>query len=501
MVTMLLYIGVNLLIRTNAKNRRFDMEEYLGKSKKVLFRIIFGRTLITIIFIIIQFLIFLFMLGWMKDYAAQMAGMMSIISFIVLVYIINKEESPEYKITWIILICILPILGLLLYAYVKTNIGYRKLKREICFIEESSKNILGIENLTNEDLSSVSSDVRGLFYYLQNTCGFPVYKNCNITYFPVGENKFVSMMEEIEKAKEFIFMEYFIIERGYMWNTILELLKKKAKEGIEVRVMYDGMCSIALLPYDYPKDLQSMNLKAKMFSPIHPLFSTEQNNRDHRKILIIDGKVAFNGGVNIADEYINQKDKFGHWKDNAVKIEGGAVNAFTRMFLQLWNAGLKEIESFEPYFREVNNEKEIDGYVLPYADGPTNDRDIAKRVYLELIDKARRYINIITPYFIVEQDFIETLCYAAERGVEVNILVPGIPDKKIPFMIAHTFFPRLLSSGVKIHKYTPGFTHAKMMVVDNEIAVIGTINLDYRSLYLHFECATLIYRNDVIGEM
>ena len=310
------------------------------------------------------------------------------------------------------------------------------------------------------------------------------------------------MLKELEKAKKFIFLEYFIVERGKMWNSILEILERKAKEGVEVRFMYDGMCSLLLLPYSYPKKLRALGIKAKMFSPIRPLMSTSQNNRDHRKIVVIDGRVAFTGGVNLADEYINEKKKFGHWKDTAVKVEGDAVKSFTIMFLQMWNSSEWGTEEYGKYVQtEPEAEWEDAGFVIPYGDGPATSENVAETVYLDIIHNAVKYVHIMTPYFIVDNAMLDALQFAARRGVDVRIIIPHIPDKKPIFAMSRTFYPDLLAAGIKVYEYKPGFIHAKVFVSDDKKAVVGTINMDYRSLYHHFECAAYLYKSKAVADV
>ncbi len=288
-----------------------------------------------------------------------------------------------------------------------------------------------------------------------------------------------------------------------MWNAVLDILKEKVKEGVEVRVMYDGMCSIVLLPYKYPQKLREYGIKAKMFAPIMPFLSTNQNNRDHRKIVVIDGKVAFTGGINLADEYINQKTVYGHWKDTAVKITGDAVQSFTVMFLQMWNVSEKGSEDYAGYLQEIKFDHPLshDGFVIPYGETPTMRQEVAKTVYASMINSASRYVHIMTPYFIVDREFLDVMRYAAERGVEVAMILPGIPDKKVVYYIARTFYPELLKAGIKVYEYVPGFVHAKIFVSDDVSATVGTVNLDYRSFYHHFECGAYFYENQVVAKV
>lgn len=356
---------------------------------------------------------------------------------------------------------------------------------------------------TEEAIRKCPSYFRGFAHYMENGAGYPVYHNSTAVYYPLGENKFADLLAELKKAKHFIFLEYFIIERGIMWNAVLDILKEKVKEGVEVRVMYDGMCSILKLPHKYPEELKKYGIKAKMFAPIMPLLSTNQNNRDHRKIVVIDGNVAFTGGVNLADEYINEVEIYGHWKDVAIKITGDSVRSFTIMFLQMWNVSEKGSEDYEKYINNIEYERPLyhDGFVIPYGETPTMKEEVAKTVYESIINSAVEYVHIMTPYFIIEREFLDSMRYAAERGVEVCMILPHIPDKKIVFYIARTFYPELLAAGIRVYEYTPGFVHAKVFVSDDVSATVGTINLDYRSFYHHFECGAYLYDNKAVGKI
>ena len=338
--------------------------------------------------------------------------------------------------------------------------------------------------------------------YVSDKGGFPVFDNSKVEYFPLGEDKFKALVEELEKAQKFIFMEYFIVAEGRMWNTILEILKRKVKEGVEVRFMYDGTCTVSLLPHSYPKKLEAYGIRCKVFNPIKPALSTTQNNRDHRKIVVIDGHTAFTGGINLADEYINEKERFGHWKDTAVMVKGEAVRSFTWMFLQLWGYNVKD-ENYEKYLDIEQPVCPVSrrGYVIPYGDSPLDTENVGELVYMDILNTARDYVHIMTPYLILDNEMITALTYAAKRGVDVKIIMPGIPDKTYAFALAKTYYPELLRAGVKIYQYEPGFVHAKEFTSDGNKAVVGTINLDYRSLYLHFECAVYMYQVDEIARI
>ena len=315
-----------------------------------------------------------------------------------------------------------------------------------------------------------------------------MYQNTAMTYFPGGEAKFEELLRQLETAEEYIFVEYFIIDEGLMWGKILEVLARKALQGVDVRVMYDGTCEFSTLPRNYPRLLEKLNIQCKVFSPVQPFVSTHYNYRDHRKILVIDGRVGFTGGVNLADEYINHIQKHGRWKDAAVMLEGEAVRSLTAQFLQMWGI-LKEPEYEQFLTRPIPVPENAKGVAAPYGDCPLDGERVGEMVYIDLLNRARDYIHIMTPYLILDGELETALKFAAERGVDVHLILPGKPDKRFPYALAKSHYSALLDSGVKISEWSPGFVHAKVFVVDGREAVVGTINLDYRSLYHHFEDA------------
>lgn len=467
------------------------------------FKIIFSRMLVIFLMIILQVLVLLASFLWLGRYFHYLWEGMTLLGAILIIYIVNRDEPAEFKISWIIPICILPVLGALIYVFVISNAGGIGLKAKMYVRTKETEGLLRMSEEAAEAVKECPKSYQGFSHYMEQRAGYPTYHNSEAVYYPLGEEKFKDLLEELKKAERYIFLEYFIVERGIMWNAVLEILKEKAKEGVEVRVMYDGMCSIVLLPYSYPKELQKYGIKAKMFAPIIPFLSTSQNNRDHRKIVVIDGKVAFTGGVNLADEYINEKVVYGHWKDVAVKVTGDAVRSFTVMFLQMWNVSEKGKEDYEKYLQGIEYEQPLyhDGFVIPYGGTPTRKEEVTKMVYQSMINQAEEYVHIMTPYFIVDREFLDAMRYAAERGVEVAMILPHIPDKRIVYYIARTFYPSLLRAGIKVYEYTPGFIHAKAIVSDNISAAVGTVNLDYRSFYHHFECGVSFYDNQVVGKV
>ena len=472
-------------------------------AKKKFFKMVFSRAGIFVILILIQLLVFLGIPYYLKEYATFIYSAMSVMEIVVLVYIINTEGNPAFKMTWMLCVMALPVIGTVFYIYVHLQLETRFVQNRLAALRMETEPYMDQDEKVTEALWASKSANAQLSYYLSHQLGFPTYRNTEVEYFPVGEDKFASMIKELEKAEKFIFMEYFIVEEGIMWDTILEILKRKVNEGVEVRFMYDGMCAFDLLPYSYPKKLQKFGIKCKMSNKIRPFVSTIQNNRDHRKICVIDGQTGYVGGVNLADEYINEKERFGHWKDTGVRLLGEGVFNLTIMFLEMWNAFQKpdfDYEAFRPHRWHPETFK-TDGYVIPYADTPLDNEELGENVYINILNQAKDYVYIATPYLLISDEMERALCLAAKRGVDVRILMPGIPDKPMVFYMAKSYYPPLLEAGVKIYEYTPGFVHAKSYVCDDQIGTVGSINMDFRSLYLHFECGTMLYQCEAIHDI
>ena len=476
----------------------------MKKARKLL-RIIFGRTAFVVMSLLLQISILLAGFRFLSHYMVYIYGGFTLLSAFVILYVVNKDENPSFKLAWIIPITVIPVFGTLLYLFLELQWEGKIINRRLRENISDTQPYLKQNPRYMEQLAKISRSNANLAAYIENSGSYPVYGNTNVKYYPVGEEMFEDMKKELEKAKRFIFMEYFIVERGEMWDSILEILERKVQEGVEVRFMYDGMCCLVLLPYSYPRELRAKGLKAKMFAPIRPALSTYQNNRDHRKILVIDGHTAFTGGINLADEYINRKVRFGHWKDTGIMVKGDAVTSFTMMFLQMWNITEKEPEDYGRYLRDPEffypPELSMEGFVIPYGDSPLDQETVGELVYLDIINTARNYVHIMTPYLILNYELVQALQFAAKRGVETIIIMPHIPDKEYAFLLAKAHYEELIRAGAQIYEYTPGFVHAKVFTSDDEKAVVGTINMDYRSLYLHFECAAYIYRNEVIKDV
>lgn len=463
---------------------------------KKLLTSIFGRLFIFGVAIAVQVAWLMYSLYSLGGYSKAINILLTILSLFVVIYIINGRSNPAVKLAWIVPILVFPILGGVLFLISGGKGPKRKLARTI-----AAQHARGVRYLPdNTQVLQQLNDPNwiGQSRYLARQ-GFPLYAGTQSEYYPIGEEAFAALLEELEKAEKFIFMEYFIIQPGLMWDTILEVLVRKAHQGVDVRVLYDDVGSVGKVPYHYYKKLEASGIHAAAFNHFIPFYSTVMNNRDHRKITVIDGNVAFTGGINFADEYINAVTRFGHWKDNAVKLTGEGVWSLTLLFLEQWNAvhnSADDLPRYRPTISVPSN-----GYVQPYGDTPLDDEYLGENVYLNMINGAKRYVYFMTPYLIIDNEVQTALCLAAKRGVDVRIITPGIPDKKIVWDLTRSYYPELLLAGVRIYEYTPGFLHSKISVCDDELAVVGTINLDYRSLYLHFENACLFFGGSTVGQV
>lgn len=476
-------------------------QQIVEKGKKGIFQVVFGRTTVILLLLLLQVGILVMVTGLLQEYIVYAYWAFILLTDITVIVIINREGNPGFKLTWMVPITLFPVFGILLYLFVELQPGTRLMNRRLLGRVRQMRQFAVQNPEITESLKEQDPQMANLAQYIHSRGGGTAYQNTAATYYPSGEDKFAALVEELKKAKKFIFMEYFIVAKGRMWGTVLEILKQKVREGVEVRFMYDGTNTVSLLPYDYPRQLEAYGIQCKVFNPIRPALSTSQNNRDHRKIVVIDGLVAFTGGINLADEYINEKDRFGHWKDTAIMVRGDAVRSFTLLFLQMWDIDTRT-DVYEQYLniRQPVIE-DASGYVIPYGDSPLDKETIGELVYMDILNTARNYVHIMTPYLILDNEMITALTFAAKRGVDVKIIMPDIPDKKYAFALAKTYYPELLRAGVKIYQYVPGFVHAKVFSSDDNKAVVGTINLDYRSLYLHFECAVLLYQSREIARV
>lgn len=478
-----------------------------------IFRFLFSRITLLIIFLLIQIFILWGAFEFLNDTLAY--GFFIALSALELLYILNQEGSSLFKISWIVPIILFPVFGGLFYVYIRLQTRVKKMRHRLDRESLMSRSELiqerevseSIKRLPEPELSSING-------YLYGYCGFPAYNDTEVRFFPMGEDFFPVLIEELKKARRFIFMEYFIVAKGSIWDEVLEVLKEKARAGVEIRFMYDGTNAIKNVPFRYDEKLRQAGINAKVFSPVLPALTSYQNHRDHRKICVIDGVTAFTGGLNLADEYANIGSPYGVWKDTAAMFRGKAANSFTMLFLQMWNStrslrGKQEKgNDYGAYsygacssYDEGRGSEDRKGFVIPYGDSPLDKENMGLSVYLSIINEARDYVHIMTPYLILDDQTMTALCYAAKRGVDVRILFPHIPDKPYAFWLGHTYYRELIKNGVRIFEYVPGFVHAKEFICDGRKAVIGSINLDFRSLYLHFENAAYLYDVPAIKDM
>ena len=460
----------------------------LKRGQKGVVHAIFSRFGLVLVLLLLQAFALFSLLQWFGELLPHYFGGTLLVTAAMMVYLLNQDMDNSVRITWLVVTALMPVLGVPLFWYTKSDVGHNALKRRLLDLEGRTRAQLPQNEQTVELLQEQAPEAMPLARYLRGKGGgFPVYADTVATYFNGGEAMFDEMLRQLETAKKYIFLEYFIVDEGLMWGRILEVLARKAAQGVDVRVMYDGTCEFTTLPRDYPSRLEKLGIQCRVFSPVQPFVSTHYNYRDHRKILVIDGKVGFTGGVNLADEYINHIEKYGRWKDAAVMLEGEAVRPLTILFLEMWSI-LRESE-FEKFLSVPPHSVPAKGFAAPYGDCPLDGERVGEMVYIDLLNRAKRYIHIMTPYLILDGELETALKFAAERGVDVHLILPHVPDKKFAYALAKTHYKSLLDSGVKISEWLPGFVHAKVFVVDDSEAVVGTINLDYRSLYHHFENA------------
>jgi len=421
-------------------------------------------------------------------------------------WIANKRINPSYKLAWTILILSVPLVGAAIYLMFGESRLAKEMEESFAMANRVSQDVMKEQPEDRRALRETDLQINKQSVYLRDYAGFPVYRNTATEYFPIGELLYQRMIEELKKAEHFIFLEYFIINNGEMWQSILDILEEKARAGVDVRLVYDDMGSLNTLPARFYEELRSRGIQCEVFNRFRPMISVVLNNRDHRKIMVIDGHTGFTGGINLSDEYINKKVRFGYWKDTGVMLKGEAVWSFTVMFLRMWSVmkgstdELLHLERYRAHYYYIEKFEE-DGFVQPYSDTPLDHETVGENVYLNIINQAKQYVYIFTPYLIIDNEMMTSLCLAAKSGVDVRIVTPGIPDKKLVFLLTRSYYEQLIDSGVRIYEYTPGFIHAKSFVCDDEVATVGTINMDYRSLYLHFECGVWMYRSKAVMQV
>ena len=466
------------------------------------FRLLMSKYGFSIAIILIELFVIFGIILYMSQIAPLVwVTLVFLISVATVIAIVNRSMSPESKVTWLI-VTFVPVFGPLLYLmFGERRLSKKELKQlqELNSIAFHENNGRQLHLQLQETDKSAYGIINALLHMDSNA---EVYDQTDSQFFASGEEMWQQMLEDLKRAEKFIFLEYYIVEEGLMWDSMLEILEEKAAQGVEVKMLYDDIGCMVTLPGDYTVYLRSKGIDAHKFNKVIPRMTVAYNNRDHRKILVIDGQISYTGGINLADEYINHIERFGHWKDSGIRIDGPATQAFTRLFLMNWYINRGEISDFDQYHLE-NQTRSGSGLCIPYGSGPKPiyQMKVGKIVYQKLINQAEDFVYITTPYLIIDYDLTEDIKNAAMRGVDVRIVTPHIPDKKLIQLVTRGAYPDLLSAGVRIFEYTPGFIHSKQMIVDDRFAAVGTINLDYRSLVHHYENAVLLYKTESIADI
>lgn len=470
--------------------------------RKKWFRKLFRRRMLISFLIILQAVFLVCVVSSSSQTSRSLWQLLTAISVFAVLYIVSKRDKGAYKTLWVFLILVFPIFGGLFYLLVNFQATTRRMRKDILRVQKKTAPLYAMPGDAYAEAETQMDKCFPQVRYLQNYAHFPVYANTKTTYLSPGEDFHKELLSRLEHAHQYIFLEFFIIQEGVMWDPILEILKRKAAQGVKVRVMYDDLGCFFMLPVDYQKQLENLGIECVAFNPFRPVLTVKQNNRDHRKIVVIDGKVAFTGGINLADEYINAYEKHGYWKDSAVMLEGKAAWSLTLMFLEMWEVCKKSDEDFSAYYPWQSDPCETpdDGFVLPYADSPMDSENVGEHVYMQILNEAKDYVYINTPYLIVDDSMVSALCLAAKRGVDVRIVTPHIWDKRLVHMTTRSYYRELIRSGVRIYEYGKGFIHAKSFVSDDCVATVGTTNLDFRSLYLHFECGIWMYGSAAVTQ-
>lgn len=464
------------------------------------------RLMFSVLSILLEVLFLIAIFKGLNEYAVFIDNLTRIFAVILVLKIYGRNETSSMKTPWIILILALPILGVALYLLIGMNGGTKKMRMRYKKIDEKLLPLLPENKEVLESLNMSDPKAGNVSNYIERNACYPVYQNTDVTYFDEAVKGLESQLSDLAKAEQFIFMEYHAIEDEYAWGRIQAVLEERVKAGVEVRVFYDDMGSIGFVNLNFARKLEAKGIACRVFNPLLPGLNMFLNNRDHRKITVIDGKVGYTGGYNLANEYFNYTHPYGEWKDTGIRLEGDAVASLTAAFLEMWEASGKEpigeaagkLESQKKYLIQHPYEARQTGYIQPYADCPLDGIQVGEDVYISIVNKADRYCWFMTPYLIITDEMTHALSLAAKRGVDVRIITPGIPDKKLIYSITRSFYHNLVQDGVRIYEWTPGFCHAKMSVADDCMATCGTINLDYRSLYHHFENGCFMADCDVV---
>ncbi|MGN0327647.1 MAG: cardiolipin synthase [Lachnospira sp.] len=463
-----------------------------------------GRLVFIVLLVLVQTIWLEILLFKLNTYSTVITFVLEIIAVFIALKIYCTHVNAAQKMPWLIVITAFPIVGVFIYLLFGRSVVTKGMRRRFNSIEKEVLSLNNQDAAIMDELEEKDLGIANQFRYVSNCVSYPVYKNTDIVYYSDADKGFEAQLEELKKAEKFIFMEYHAIEDAESFARLKEILINKAKEGVEVRIFYDDIGSIFFLNQDFIKYMREQGIQCRVFNPLKVVVNMFMNNRDHRKITVIDGKVGFTGGYNLADEYFNITHPYGYWKDTGIKVVGDAVRSLTASFLTMWNAIEKTDTDYEKYLNEHDDKfvsSDKDTFVQPYSDNPLGKERAGENVYLNIIKNAKRYLYITTPYLIITDEMDRELSLAAKRGVDVRIVTPGIPDKKMVYKMTRSYYAPLVSDGVRIYEYTPGFMHAKQWVCDDEIAVVGTINMDHRSLYLHFENACLVYGKGLAADV
>lgn len=460
-----------------------------------------GRLMFAFLSFLIQVFWSVTLALWLNTYSAVIGMLFTIVAIAVVMRIYCGQGNAAFKLPWIILILAFPVLGICLYLMFGHKEATRGMRKRFERIHPDIIKALKQEPEVMEQLESRDFGVANQCRYLYKFGKYPVYHNTDVVFYSEAADAFEEQLIELKKAERFIFLEYHAIEEAQAFGRLKEVLIERVHSGVEVRILYDDVGSIGFIDPGFIKRMEEIGVQCRMFNPVSPFFNIFMNNRDHRKITVIDNKVGFTGGYNLADEYFNIVHPYGYWKDTGVKLTGDAVESFTAMFLEMWNAMKKTDTDYSQYLKIPEYRAVEKAFVHPYADSPLDGESVGENVYLNLIKHAKRYVYIDTPYLIISDEMRRELCLAAQRGVDVRIVTPGIPDKKIIYRVTRSYYNVLARHGVRIYEYTPGFMHAKQVICDGEVATVGTINFDFRSLYHHFENGVLLYGYDCIEDI
>lgn len=467
------------------------------------FRQLFRRRILVIFLLVAQAAFLIHLLVRAGRISQTFNGVLTILSLFTALHIVSKRDKAAYKTAWVFLILLFPLFGGLLYLMFHFQGPTRSLAQKVRTVEAENAAQFALPGTGYDTAKESVGELFPQVRYLQDTAGFPIYDQTSVRYFSPGEKLLQALLPALEQAEHYIFLEFFIVQEGTMWNSILSILKEKAAQGVKVRLIYDDIGCFLFLPQNYPQQLREFGIECVLFNPFRPFLTAKQNNRDHRKIISIDGKVAYTGGINLADEYINAIEKHGHWKDAGILVEGKAAWSFTIMFLEMWQICTRQREDIYSYYPWPGQPCPVsgEGFVQPYADSPLDTENVGEHVYLQILNQARDYVYINTPYLIVDDSMVSALTLAAKRGVDVCIITPHRWDKWAIHMTTRSYYRDLVRAGVRVYEYEKGFMHAKTFVCDDRVATVGTTNLDFRSLYLHFECGALLFGSPAIRDI